>query len=335
MLHSPAFWYKQKTITDKVLRGIFFPASLVYGWCAKKRFELYYPVPMQKPVICIGNLVVGGAGKTQIVMSLVDMLKERGYNPHILTRGYGGEEVGPVQVNPEHDVAKYVGDEALLLVHKAPTWVAHNRPLGAQSAIDSGANIVIMDDGFQNPIIYKNFSILAIDGAVGFGNKTLIPAGPLRETIEAGVNRADAVIIIGEDKVKAEEKIRSIRANITIVYAKIVPCKNNPEIKGRKVAAFAGIGRPTKFKDTLEEQGAEVVIWRTFPDHYEYKENELKELILEAKNKEALLLTTAKDYVRLPVQIKEHIQKYEVDLAWIDSGHDVILSNMEASINKK
>jgi len=335
MFKMPKFWYSQKTFQDKILKDIFLPASLVYGWLVKKRFELYFPVPMERPIICVGNLVTGGAGKTPLVMSLVDGMKERGYNPHILTRGYGGEEEGPVQVSPARDTAKYVGDEALLLVNKAPTWVAKNRQLGAQVAMDSGANIIIMDDGFQNPIIYKDFSIIVIDGKVGFGNRMLIPAGPLREPIEQGINRAQVLVIIGEDMVNTEEKLKRINPNLIILHASIVTSKDCPDIKDKKVAAFAGIGRPEKFKESLESEGAEVAMWKNFPDHYEYNENDLQQFIKDAEAKDLTIFTTAKDFVRVPVSLKEKISVFNIELEWHDDGLDKLLSAIEECIKER
>lgn len=334
MKSAPSFWYNRKSAKDRFLSESLFPLSLIYGWCVKKRFELYCPVPMVRPVICVGNLVAGGAGKTQVVMSLVKMMKEKGFNPHILIRGYGGSEHGPLQVNPDHDTAEYVGDEALLLVATAPTWVSRNRPLGAQLAIDSGADVVIMDDGFQNPIIYKDFSILVVDGAAGFGNGKMLPAGPLREKIEDGIARSDTVIIVGDDKAGVEKKIKELSEIIPVLQTRIVSCKDNPDIKGKKVAAFAGIGRPSKFKTTLEEQGAEIAVWKEFPDHHPYSDREIKDIILLAKNMDAPLFTTAKDYVRVPLSLREHVQKYEVKIEWKNSGDQAVIEMIKKSLGR-
>lgn len=335
MLNLPSFWYSQKTAREKFLRSAFMPLSWVYGWLVKKRFELYFPVPMEKPIICVGNLVAGGAGKTPVVMSLIDAMKDKGYNPHILTRGYGGEEEGPVQVSPSRDTAHYVGDEALLLVNKAPTWVSRNRALGAQVAMDSGANIIVMDDGFQNPAIFKDFSILVIDGKVGFGNRNLMPAGPLREPIDQGISRAQALVIIGEDMVNTEEKLKRIDADLMVIHASIKPSNNNLDIKDKKLSAFAGIGRPEKFKDTLEAEGAEVAAWKSFPDHYEFKEEDLEQIVKDAEDKGLTLITTAKDHVRVPEKFKEKIATFNIELEWHDNGCERILNAIEARIKDR
>jgi tetraacyldisaccharide 4'-kinase len=332
MIATPAFWYRQKTAGDVFLKMLLLPVAWVYGWLVRKRFDLYFPVPMVKPVICVGNLVAGGAGKTPVVLSLAGLLQEKGYNPHLLTRGYGGTESGPLQVSPGRDTAADVGDEALLLVEKAPSWVSVNRHLGAQEAMDSGANIIVMDDGFQNPVIYKDFSFLVIDGIVGLGNKRVMPAGPLRENLEFGLSRADAIVMIGEDKTGAAEYIRRLR-DIPVFSAALVADENNPDIRGKKVFAFAGIGRPQKFRETLEAAGAVVEGWTEFPDHFPYDEEDLKDIVSAAEEAGALLLTTAKDHVRLPNGLRQKAQKFSVHLVWQDSSTVVPL--IEQALKKR
>lgn len=316
----PGFWYGEKTSTDKLWAQGLSPLGHLYGWLVRQRFDLYHPVPMARPVICVGNLVAGGAGKTPVVMALVDLLKEAGYNPHILTRGYGGSEAGPLQVAPNRDTAEDVGDEALLLVDKAPTWVSRIRPLGAQEAIDTGANLVVMDDGFQNPSMYKNFSIIVIDGGVGFGNGRVMPAGPLREEISFGLSRAQAVVMIGDDKTDAKAVIRRYMPEMPIFQARLVPKANNSDVKGKIVFAFAGIGRPEKFRETLEAEGAVIEGWGSYPDHMPYVEEDLRELVTAATAVNAMILTTEKDHVRLPASLKARIEKFAVSLEWQDQA---------------
>ncbi len=332
MIATPHFWYRQKTPSEILLKIALLPVSWVYGALVRKKFDLYFPVPMAKPVICVGNLVAGGAGKTPVVLALADLLKEKGYNPHLLTRGYGGKEGGPLQVSPGRDTAYDVGDEALLLVEKAPTWVSAKRPLGAQGAIDSGASIVVMDDGFQNAVIYKDFSFVVIDGMVGFGNKQVMPAGPLREPMAFGLGRADAVVIIGEDRTGAADAIRR-HTTVPVLFATLVPDENNPDVKGKKLFAFAGIGRPTKFKETLEAAGALVEGWAEFPDHYPYDEEDLKEIVTAAEAQNVALITTAKDHVRLPFSLRQKIQKFAVHLVW--QNPDEIVPLIEQALQKR
>jgi tetraacyldisaccharide 4'-kinase len=317
MRAAPAFWYDTQQPSSKWASRLLSPLGKAYGWAVRKRFDFYFPVPMAKPVLCVGNLVAGGAGKTPVVESLVPLMQEAGYNPHILTRGYGGEEPGPLQVSPGRDTAADVGDEALLLVEKAPTWVSKSRPLGAQAAIDTGATLIIMDDGFQNPAIFKDFALLVADGSAGFGNGRIMPAGPLREEVAFGLSRADAVVIVGEDKANVAQMLKK-HADIPVFSAQLKPLADNPDVAGKQVFAFAGIGRPEKFKETLVAAGAQLEGWGSFPDHFAYVEEDLKELVSAAEARGAMIVTTAKDYVRLPPKLKEKVKKFRVRLEWQD-----------------
>lgn len=326
---TPKFWYEKTS--EKPFGLLLSPLGMVYGFFARQRFDLYHPIPLSKPVVCVGNLVAGGAGKTPVVMSIVRALQEKGYNPHILSRGYGGQEKGPLQVSPNRDTVEDVGDEPLLLVDVAPTWVSANRPLGAQSAIDTGANVVVMDDGFQNPSMYKDFALLVIDGAVGFGNGRIFPAGPLRERPEFGLSRADAVVIVGEDKAGTAAYIAS-RSSVPVYKAVLKPRADNPDLAGKTVFAFAGIGRPEKFRQSLLDAGAVIEGWGSYPDHFNYVEEDLRELIAAAEAKDAVIVTTAKDYVRLPERLRSKITVFAVDIEW--QNLDGLMLQIEAVLNK-
>lgn len=321
MFKTPSFWYQSRSRMDRFLPKLLSPLGKLYGAVSRHRFDMHYPVPMAKPVVCVGNVVAGGAGKTPVVMSLVAQLQEKGMNPHILTRGYGGREEGPLQVSPGRDIAEDVGDEALLLVHAAPTWVSKSRALGAQAAMDTGASIIVMDDGYQNPEFFKDVSLLVIDGAVGFGNGCVMPAGPLREAADFALSRAHAVIILGEDKRGLRAQIAALR-DIPVFGAELKPAAGNPEVAGRQVYAFAGIGRPEKFRATLEAAGAQVEGWGDYPDHFMYEEQDLRDLLQSAEARGLPVLTTAKDHVRLPEALKARIQPFHVDLVW-EEGADV------------
>lgn len=332
MMRTPSFWYASAKPWARAAAQALSPLGLLYGWGVKKRFDLYYPVPLARPVVCVGNLVAGGAGKTPVVMSLVGLLQDAGYNPHILTRGYGGAEEGPLQVSPGRDTPADVGDEALLLVEKAPVWIAANRPLGAQAAIDTGATIIVMDDGFQNPSIHKDFSLLVIDGIAGFGNGKIMPAGPLREPVAFGLSRAHAAVIVGEDKAGVAGTIRK-HADIPILYASLRPDAGNPDLFGKAVFGFAGIGRPEKFRDSLIAAGAMLEGWGSYPDHFAYVEEDLKELVAAAEAHNALIVTTAKDHVRLPASLKQKVKKFTVHLEWQDAAAVVPLISRELEKN--
>lgn len=332
MFLTPQFWYEQKTSKERALKLGLLPLSWLYGALVKKKFDLYFPVPMERPIICVGNIVAGGAGKTPVVLALAEMLKEKGFNPHLLTRGYGGHESGPLQVAPSRDTAFDVGDEALLLVEKAPTWVATKRALGAQAAIESGADIVVMDDGLQNAVIYKDFSIITIDGKVGFGNKAVFPAGPLREPLHFGLSRGDAFVIVGEDKTGAADYIRRF-SKAPILYATLEPNDDNPDIAGQSIFAFAGIGRPLKFKETLDAVGANVEGWAAFPDHHPYEEEDLREIILGAEMRGVPVITTVKDFVRVPPSLRARIKPFGVHLVW--KNPEEVLPLIEQALQKR
>ncbi|MDP2194244.1 MAG: tetraacyldisaccharide 4'-kinase, partial [Alphaproteobacteria bacterium] len=195
ILKSPKFWQKKTPVTYLLL-----PIAWLYIWVSRLRRSRTRSVKLSRPVVCVGNLVMGGAGKTPTVIALVQILKEMGHNPHILSRGYGAAVKGIKKVDPERHHYLQVGDEPLLLSQFAPTWVCPNRIRAGKEAIKDGATVLIMDDGFQNKAIEKDLNLLVVDSIQGFGNREVFPAGPLREPIAAGLNRADAIFFIGSSK---------------------------------------------------------------------------------------------------------------------------------------
>jgi tetraacyldisaccharide 4'-kinase len=249
------------------------------------------------PVICVGNLVAGGAGKTPVALSVVGELRRRGRRVHVLSRGYGGRATGPIRVDPTvHDV-RQVGDEALLLAAAAPTWVARDRPAGA------------------NPTIAKDLSLVVVDGGYGFGNRRVMPAGPLRETLRRGLARADAVALLGPDAAGVGPSLADGRP---LLPARLVPGPEADGLVGRRAYAFAGIGRPAKFFATLREIGVEPVACRGFPDHHLYTTDELRALCRAAAAAAAVPVTTAKDWVRLPPEAQAMIGVLTVTVEWDD-----------------
>ena len=275
--------------------------------------KIYKPYKVNVPVICIGNLTAGGSGKTPTAISIANILKQTGKNPFFISRGYGGTLQDTV-VNVDINSATEVGDEPLLLARCAGVVVNHKRDDAARKAIEEGADIIIMDDGFQNPLLYKNKSILVIDGAVGLGNQFPIPAGPLREFFNSGIKRADAVIILGKDKLNIADKL----VNLPIFKGHIVPQK--PQLIADKTIAFAGIGRPEKFYASLAECGVNVIKTYSFPDHHFYTENELQNIINEAENCGADIFTTAKDMVKIPHKLQSKFKVLEITIAWEDEN---------------
>jgi tetraacyldisaccharide 4'-kinase len=304
---QPEFW-SRPGLVPKLLQ----PLALAYGAAGAARRTWTAPFHAAVPVICVGNLVVGGAGKTPVVESLARILAARGRLPHILSRGYGGTETGPMAVDAARHRAAEIGDEPLLLARAAPVWVARDRVAGAKAAIAAGASCILLDDGYQNPSLGKDLSLLVIDGAYGFGNGHVLPAGPLRESVRSGLARADAIVLLGEDR-------HGLGAVLPkpVLHAGLVAL-NAQEFAGRDVVAFAGIGRPEKFFASLEAAHATLSARRAFPDHHPYRESELRHLAEKARAAGAILVTTEKDWVRLSPAWQTRVQTLRVEITWRD-----------------
>ncbi|MBV9523374.1 MAG: tetraacyldisaccharide 4'-kinase, partial [Alphaproteobacteria bacterium] len=247
---------------------------------------------------------------------LAALLTSMSRRPHILTRGYGGALAGPVRVDTTRHGAVAVGDEALLLARAAPVWVARDRRAGARAAIADGADLILLDDGFQNPSIAKDLSLLVIDGTYGFGNRRLIPAGPLREPLGAGLARADAAIIIGADTAGNAARLAGA---LPLFHARLA-AQGADDLRGRAVVAFAGIGRPAKFYATVADLGARILARQDFPDHHPYQEAELQRLLAMARGAGAVAVTTAKDWVRIPPACRADIRAVEVTIEWSEKA---------------
>jgi tetraacyldisaccharide 4'-kinase len=312
-LRAPDFWADRDSLTPKLLA----PLACLYASAGRLRQMTTVPKRAGIPVICVGNLVAGGAGKTPVALSLATRLKDLRGPVQFLTRGYGGSEHGPLRVEPARHDVRQVGDEALLLAACAPTWLAHDRVAGARAAKDAGAGLLIMDDGFQNPSLHKDVSLLVIDGAFGFGNGRVIPAGPLREPASDGLSRADALVLIGQDSAG----IAAQAAGRPLLRARLAPTPESAaQIAGRRVLAFAGIGRPEKFFASLRELDCDIVAKRPFADHHPYSREEFERLLADAARLDALPVTTAKDAVRLPPDLRRPIAVLDVTIAWDDEG---------------
>ncbi|HTC19124.1 MAG TPA: tetraacyldisaccharide 4'-kinase [Stellaceae bacterium] len=303
---APEFWRR-----DGRAARLLAPLAAVYDAAVAARFAHAKPVRAGVPVICVGNLTLGGAGKTPIAIALAKRLAARGIEFHFLSRGYGGRFRGPLLVDAARHDARDVGDEALLLARVAPCWVARDRPAGARAAVKSGAQAILMDDGLQNPSLAKDWSLLVLDGGYGLGNGRVLPAGPLREQAARGLARADAVVIMGED----ETGLAGLCAGKTVLSARLAPV-DPAKFRDRAVVAFAGIGRPEKFFRSAEEAGARLVIRRAFADHHRYHASELHQLMLLARGTKAALLTTEKDWVRLPLAWRAQVDFLPVEVEW-------------------
>jgi tetraacyldisaccharide 4'-kinase len=288
------------------------PISALYARATERRVaKPGWRAPI--PVICCGNATAGGAGKTGLALDIGQRLANRGVAVHFLTRGYGGKLRGPVRVEPGRHDSQAVGDEALLLAAERPTWVASDRAAGARAAIEAGAQVLVMDDGLQNPTLEKDLSFLAIDGSYGFGNGRVIPSGPLREPVANAASRAQAAVLMGNDDHGA---LAQLPPGMPVLRARTVPGPEAAQLKGQPVFAFCGIANPRKFFTTLSEAGAIIAGRASYADHYPYDAGDLRELLAEADRLRAVPVTTRKDFVRIPPAFRARVTVVTVTLAW-------------------
>lgn len=294
-MREPAFWYRPRSFKSHAL----WPLGALYGAIAERRM-LRKGFDAGIPVICVGNYHVGGAGKTPTVLALTKLLRELGETPVVLSRGYGGHLRGPVIVDRVRHTAADIGDEPLMMVRDVPVTVAHDRLDGVVLAKSQGATVILMDDGFQNPRLLKDASLIVIDSERGLGNGKVFPAGPLRAPLKAQLARTDALVLIGDghaaDDVAAEISARgkpALRARLKPDAASIV------QLHGKKVFAFAGIGDPERFFRSLRACGIEVARTRAFADHHMFSHDELAALAADARREQLTLVTTEKDLARL------------------------------------
>ena len=311
-MRAPEFWRH-----DGLMAAILSPLSAIWRHRTASRMRRTQPENVGVPVICIGNAVAGGAGKTPVAMSVADRLLMHGAKPHFLSRGYGGTTTETTLVDPSRHSASDVGDEPLLLARHAPTWVAQNRVAGARAAVSAGAEILVLDDGFQNPSLQKDISILVVDGGYGFGNRRVMPSGPLREYLDDAITRADAVAIIGADHHNIEQSLPNEKP---VMAARFVPGIQDDGLSGQAVLAFAGIGRPEKFFETLSGMGCDLVATRAFADHHPYTSDEVMKLLEDAAAAGAIAVTTEKDAVRLPSEARDIVRTLSVTLEWRDEA---------------
>ncbi len=297
-MRAPEFWTKE-TGLGQALGMALSPLGALYGLSVRIKQLSARPFRPRARVICVGNLTVGGTGKTPVAIALARMIADQGRRVAFLTRGFGGQLGGPVKVEQGKHSAREVGDEPLLLAAVAPTIVARDRAKGAALA-DTLADVIVMDDGFQNFSVAKDLSLVVVDAGQGFGNNRLIPAGPLRERPEHGLARADAAILIGEGNCAFPAFTGPT------LRARFAPA-DDLKLSGRKVFAFSGIARPEKFFRTLNEMGATLVETRSFPDHYIFSAADMECLKTRADALDAHLVTTEKDFVRLDAETRQGV----------------------------
>ncbi len=317
-MQPPRFWNLGGRYHPAAL--LLSPLSLLWAKATARRLRRA-GIGLPVPVICVGNINAGGTGKTPAVIALASFLMARGVAAHVVSRGYGGSETGPIRVDETRHDARCVGDEPLLMAAFCPTWVAKDRAAGARAALAAGAEVILLDDGFQNPALKKDLSLIVIDAEIGFGNGRVMPAGPLREPIKTGLARGDAVISIGNERAQAglAQKWPEIAA-LPRLEAALRPLKMGMDWQGTRVVAFAGIGRPGKFFKTLEREGAELVAMHAFADHARYSDVVLARLLKQARANNAQLVTTEKDAIRLPAAFRPEVLSLPVRLEFADEA---------------
>ena len=311
-MKAPGFWFRPPGLASLALS----PLAAIWTIAARRR-QRSSGEGVGVPVVCIGNVTVGGSGKTPTVIALQEALHDA--SVHVVTRGYKGSLDGPVRVDPLRHRSSQVGDEPLLLSAFGPVWVAKDRLEGARAAAKAGARLILLDDGHQNPHLAKDLSIVVVDAATRFGNGRVMPAGPLREPVTDGLARADCVLAIGTPDARTE-LLQSLPYSGPVVQARIEPLQTGMDWQGARVLAFAGIGHPQKFFDTLNGLGANVVATHAFGDHEPYREDRLDRLQAEARKLGAQLVTTEKDAARLPVSFRAQVLALPVRLRFADDA---------------
>ncbi len=298
-MKTPKFWN-----TNNLISQLLTPISYIYNYITQWRINHATPYHSTAKVICVGNITAGGVGKTPVAIALAKQYQKEGKKVFFLTRGYKGK-LKNIIVDLNLHTAKETGDEARLLAQTAPTIIAPNREYGAKLAEKQGAEIIIMDDGFQNPQLYKDESWLVFDGNIGIGNGKILPAGPLRESLKTGQSRANYILIMGKDNTNLKSQ-----CILPIRFGVITP---EPfTLENKNVLAFAGIGHPEKFYQTLTELGYPPVITKDYKDHHSYTITDIKELTTLAKHHNLSLVTTEKDYVKLPKELSQNIHTLKI-----------------------
>lgn len=311
-MQPPLFWFTSPDRPQWRARALA-PLAALYA-CATAHRVARPGMTADVPVISVGNLNLGGTGKTPVVIALVELLLRAGHRPHVVSRGYGGSETGPVQVDPKAHTAPQMGDEPLLLAAFAPTWVAKDRASGVRQAQSNGASVILLDDAHQNPDVVKDLSIVVVDAGVGFGNGRVVPAGPLREPVSVGLHRADLILLIGSPAQRRDFLLAHDGLSVPVVQAELTPLQTGMDWQDMPVFAFAGIGRPAKFFATVQALGARLVGTRALDDHQPLTPALLKRIQAEASALGAQLVTTEKDAVRLPPALRMQVLTVPVRL---------------------
>ena len=321
-LATPRWWYRRRP-PGPVARALLRPASWAWAWATARRIASGRPYDPGAPLVSVGNLTVGGSGKTPVTREILRLLRDAGVDAHGLSRGYGGREAGPLRVDPDRHGAAEVGDEPLMLARAAPFWIARDRAAGARAAVEAGAQALVLDDGHQNPALRKTLSLVVVDGETRhdewpFGDGAVFPAGPMREPLQAGLARADAVVLLlPGDMAEPDPELLALFGETPVLTARLEPAAAPPV--GPQVG-FAGIAKPWKVERALKAAGCRLADFVPFPDHARYREAQLRALAERAAVFGAGLVTTEKDWVRLPQAWRPRVTAWPVRTRFADEA---------------
>lgn len=322
-LNTPRWWYAREPRHASVLRFFLQPASWIWAAATARRIARTVPAAAGAPVISVGNLTVGGSGKTPVAREILRLLQDAGVDAHALSRGYGGRLAGPLRVDPDAHTAGDVGDEPLMLALGAPAWIARDRVAGARAAAAAGAQAVVLDDGHQNPALAKALSLVVVDGETRdgewpFGDGSVFPAGPMREPLKVGLARSDAVVILlPADVSSPDHDLIEVLDARPVFVARLQPAAPPPP---GPLVGFAGIAKPWKVERALKAAGADLADFAPFPDHAAFREEDLRFLADRADQFGARLITTEKDWSRLPLVWRERVTAWPVRAVFDDEA---------------